>query len=87
MRKPAVIGSGLALLAGRTAVMSIASAAPRNFLASAWKVVIDLGKKGRRPGGQVTAAAIERRNGETPRLYLLETDYDEGPRARFDRQP
>jgi hypothetical protein len=89
MRTFAVIGSGLALLAGRTAVPSTASASasPRKLLASAWKVAIDLGKNPRRPGGQVPGATVERQGAETPRLYLVETDHDEGPRARFGRQP
>jgi hypothetical protein len=77
MRKFAVIGTTVALLAGSTAAMSIASAsaAPKNAATPAARVlhllsqqkslkVIDLGKKGPSPGDQVLETTIERQNGK-----------------------
>jgi hypothetical protein len=77
MRKFAVIGATLALLAGSTAAMSIASAsaAPKAAATPSARVlhllsqqkslkVIDLGKKGPSPGDQVLETTIERQNGK-----------------------
>lgn len=77
MRKFAFIGAALALLAGSTAAMSIASAsaAPKSAANQSVKVlhllsqqkslkVIDLGKKGPSPGDQVLETTIERQNGK-----------------------
>ena len=91
MRKSAVIGASLALLAGSTAAMSIASAAaaPRQILASAVQAlhlisrqasvkVINLGKKGPSRGDRATEMTTA--DVETRRLFLVETDYDWRPR-------
>jgi len=77
MRKFAVIGATLALLAGSTAAMSIASAsaAPKNGATSWVKVlhlishqkslrVIDVGKKGASPGDQVIETTADFQNGQ-----------------------
>jgi hypothetical protein len=77
MRKFAVIGATVALLAGSTAAMSIASAsaAPKTAATPSARVlhllseqkslkVIDLGKKGPSPGDQVLETTIERQNGK-----------------------
>jgi hypothetical protein len=97
MRKFVVLGASVALLAGSTAAMSIASAvaAPKKILVSAvqalnlisqqaWLMVTARGKNGPGRGERVTEPAAD---AETPRLYLIETDYDGGPRARFGRLP
>jgi hypothetical protein len=77
MRKFAVIGATLALLAGSTAAMSIASAsaAPKNAPTSSVKVLhlvskqkslkfIDLGKKGPSPGDEVIEITADFQNGK-----------------------
>ena len=97
MRKSAVLGASVALLAGSTAAMSIASAvaAPRKILVSAvqalnlisrraWLTVTARGENGPGRGERATAPTAD---AETPRLYLIETDYDGGSRARFGRLP
>src|SRR5439155_26502161 len=76
MRKFAVIGAILALLAGATAVMSIASvsAAPRRAATDSVKVlhlishqmslqVIDIGKKGPSPDDQVIETTVDFQHG------------------------
>jgi hypothetical protein len=76
MRKFAVIGAILALLAGTTAAMSIASAsaAPKPAATDSVKVlhlishdtsvqVIDIGKKGPSPGDQLIETTIDFHNG------------------------
>ena len=76
MRKFAVIGAILALLAGATAVMSIASvsAAPRHAATDSVKVlhlishqmslqVIDIGKKGPSPDDQVIETTVDFQHG------------------------
>jgi hypothetical protein len=76
MRKFAVIGATLALLAGSTAAMSIgsASAAPKSGATSSVQVlhlishqkslqVIDIGKKGPSPGDQVIETTIDFQHG------------------------
>jgi len=94
LRKSAVLGSSLALLAGSTAIsVGSAAEAPKKILASAVHVlhqisrqarlkVTDLGEKGPSRGGRATETTADV---ETPRLFLIETDYDGGPRARFGR--
>jgi hypothetical protein len=77
MRKFAVIGATLALLAGTTAALSIASAsaAPKNGATSSVKVlhlishqkslqVIDVGKKGPSPGDQVIETTVDFQHGK-----------------------
>jgi hypothetical protein len=75
MRKFAVIGATLALLAGATGGMSIASAASQRAAAPSVKVlhlishqtsleVIDLGKKGASPGDQVIETTVDFQNGQ-----------------------
>jgi hypothetical protein len=77
MRKFAVIGATLALLAGATAAMSIASAsaAPKPAAADSVKVlhlisrqkslqVIDIGKKGPSPGDQVIETTVDFQHGK-----------------------
>ena len=76
MRKFAIIGATLALLAGSTAAMSIASAsaAPKGAAEPSVKVlhliskqkslkVIDLGKKGPSPGDQIIETTVDFQNG------------------------
>ena len=77
MRKFAVIGATVALLAGTTAAMSIASAsaAPRHAATDSVKVlhlishqkslqVIDIGKKGPSPGDQVIETTVDFQHGK-----------------------
>jgi hypothetical protein len=77
MRKFAVIGAALALLAGTTAAMSIASAsaAPKHAAADSVKVlhllshqkslqVIDIGTKGPSPGDQIIETTLDFQNGK-----------------------
>jgi hypothetical protein len=77
MRKFAVIGATLALLAGTTAALSIASAsaAPKNGATSSVRVlhlishqkslqVIDVGKKGPSPGDQVIETTVDFQHGK-----------------------
>ena len=77
MRKFAVIGATLALLAGSTAALSIASAsaAPKNGATSSVKVlhlishqkslrVIDVGQKGPSPGDQVIETTVDFQHGK-----------------------
>lgn len=77
MRKLAVIGAGLALLAGTTAAMSIASAsaAPKHAATDSVKVlhlishqkslqVIDVGAKGPSPGDQVIETTVDFQHGK-----------------------
>ena len=77
MRKFAVIGATLALLAGTIAAMSIASAsaAPKHAAADSVKVlhlishqkslqVIDIGKKGPSPGDQIIETTLDFQNGK-----------------------
>ena len=77
MRKFAIIGATLALLAGSTAAMSIASAsaAPKSAATPEVKVlhlvshqtsakVIDLGKKGPSPGDQAIETTADFQNGK-----------------------
>jgi len=77
MRKFAVIGATLALLAGTIAAMSIASAsaAPKHAAADSVKVlhlishqkslqVIDIGKKGLSPGDQIIETTLDFQNGK-----------------------
>jgi hypothetical protein len=76
MRKFAVIGATVALLAGTTAAMSIASAsaAPKHAAADSVKVlhlishqkslqVIDIGTKGPSPGDQIIETTLDFQNG------------------------
>ena len=96
MRKSAVLGSSLALLAGSTAIsVGSAAEAPKKILASAVHVlhqispqarlkVTDLGQRGPGRGERAPETAAD---AETPRLFLIETDYDGGPGARFGRRP
>jgi hypothetical protein len=76
MRKFAVIGATLTLLAGTIAAMSIASAsaAPKHAAADSVKVlhlishqkslqVIDIGKKGLSPGDQLIETTVDFQNG------------------------
>ena len=77
MRKFAVIGATVVLLAGSTAALSVASAsaAPKNGAASAVRVlhllskqtslqVIDIGKKGPSPGDQIIETTADFQNGK-----------------------
>jgi hypothetical protein len=77
MRKFAVIGAALALLAGATAAMSIASAsaAPQRAAADSVTVlhlishqkslrVIDIGQKGPSPGDQVIETTVDFQHGQ-----------------------
>ena len=77
MRKFAVIGAALALLAGTIAAMSIASAsaAPKHAAADSVKVlhlisrqkslqVIDIGTKGPSPGDQIIETTLDFQNGK-----------------------
>jgi hypothetical protein len=77
MRKFAVIGAALALLAGTTAAMSIASAsaAPKHAAADSVKVlhlishdtsvqVIDIGTKGPSPGDQLIETTVDFQHGK-----------------------
>ena len=91
MRKSAVLGSSLALLAGGTAAISIGSAAeaPKKILASAVHVLHQISRQARlkvtglgAKGGRATETTADV---EKLRLFLIETDYDGGPRARFGR--
>jgi hypothetical protein len=76
MRKFAVVGAALALLAGTTAAVSVASAsaAPKNAAADSVKVlhlishqkslqVIDVGKRGPSPGDQVIETTLDFQHG------------------------
>jgi hypothetical protein len=76
MRKFAVIGAALALLAGATAAVSIASAsaAPKHAATDSVKVlhllshqkslqVIDIGKKGPSPGDQIIETTLDFQHG------------------------
>jgi uncharacterized membrane protein YtjA (UPF0391 family) len=74
MRKFAVIGATVALLAGVTGATSIASAAPRSAATTSVKVlhlishqtsleVIDIGAKGNSPGDQVIETTVDFQNG------------------------
>jgi hypothetical protein len=75
MRKFAVIGATVALLAGITAATSIASAAPRSAATTSVKVlhlishqtsleVIDIGAKGNSPGDQIIETTVDFQNGK-----------------------
>jgi hypothetical protein len=75
MRKFAVIGATIALLAGITGAASIASAAPRSAATHSVKVlhllsyqksleVIDIGAKGNSPGDQVIETTVDFANGK-----------------------